>query len=255
MRFASLGSGSRGNATLVEAGNTLLLVDCGFSKKEVEARLARLGETATQIDAILVTHEHGDHCSGVAPLARHYNIPVYLSHGTAYFERLNGNFRQVLINAGDKFRIGDVEVSAVPVPHDAREPVQFCFRYANQQLGLLTDLGSITPHVIDSFGYCTGLLLEFNHDFDLLMQGPYPTSLKHRVASDFGHLNNVQSVEFIRQANMSRLQALAVGHLSPQNNTPEHVCRALDSVAEYHSANVTIASQSMGFNWVELTEN
>ncbi len=255
MRFASLGSGSKGNATLVEAGGTLLLIDCGFTRKETEMRMARLGASPGDLDAILVTHEHSDHCAGVGPLSRQYDIPVYLSHGTASSGKLDGLRTQTRFNADDAFQIGAVDVLAVPVPHDAREPVQYKFSHGAQQLGVLTDLGSLTPHLVEAFGGCTGLLLEFNHDLELLMNGPYPAALKRRVAGDFGHLNNQQSVEFLQRADTSRLRTLVAGHLSEQNNTPGHTQAALTRAAACHSASVTIACQSRGFDWVQLLES
>lgn len=253
MRFASLGSGSQGNATLVEAGDTLLLVDCGFSKRETEARLARLGVSPKAIDGILVTHEHGDHCSGVAAVSRGFQIPVFLSHGTASHPKLDGCYQQIRFNAEDCFGVGDISVCAVPVPHDAREPVQFRFTHGDHVLGVLTDLGSITPHVVEAFSGCTGMLLEFNHDLDLLMQGNYPAALKRRVSGDYGHLNNQQAADFLRVADTRRLHTLVAGHLSLQNNSPAHAQAALASCADSHDARVTLACQVLGFDWLSLS--
>ena len=254
MRFASLGSGSQGNATLVAADDTLLMVDCGFAPKEAEARLQRVGVTPASLDAILVTHEHGDHCAGVASLSKRHGIPVYLTHGTAATNRLSGCHQQVLVNAGARFSIGSITCSAVPVPHDAREPVQFRFDAGGWSLGILTDLGSITPHLVASFSGCDGLLLEFNHELDLLMQGPYPGTLKRRVAGDFGHLNNAQAGHLLSQLDNRRLRILVAGHLSQQNNSPEHALAALAGVAAHHGARIQVASQDSGFDWLSLLE-
>ena len=255
MRFASLGSGSKGNATLVSAGDTLLLVDCGFTYKETEQRLARLGVEAAAIDAILVTHEHGDHCSGVAALSKRHRIPVYLSHGTAASGRISGGYQQIKINAGDVFSVGDVAISAVPVPHDAREPTQFIFTQNRRRLGILTDLGSITPHVVEAYGSCHGLLLEFNHDTELLMRSSYPAALKRRVRGDYGHLNNDQAVELLSQLDTSCLNTLVAAHLSEQNNSPQHTLEALDRAADCHQARVILACQSAGFDWVSVADD
>ena len=252
MRFASLGSGSKGNATLIAAGNTMLLVDCGFTQKDTVSRLARLGVAPEQLDAILVTHEHGDHVSGVAALSRRYQIPVFLSHGTAASGKVNGAFSQVRINAGDTFSIGEIDVRSIPVPHDAREPIQFRLSYANHCLGILTDLGSITPHVIDAYSGCTALLLEFNHDLEMLRSGAYPVALKRRVASDFGHLNNLQAAQFLAAVDTQALRLVAVAHISEQNNTPEHALAALEAVADTHAAQVFVACQQQGFDWLAV---
>lgn len=252
MRFASLGSGSQGNATLVAAEDTLLLIDCGFKTKEVEARLNSLGVSPTDIDAILVTHEHGDHSAGVASLSRRHGLPVYLTHGTAATGRLAGCHQQVLINAGACFEIGSITVNAVPVPHDAREPVQYRFDADGLALGVLTDLGSITPYLVQHFSGCDGLLLEFNHELDLLMQGPYPATLKRRVAGDFGHLNNTQAATLLTQLDTSRLRVLVAGHLSQQNNSSDHAFAALAAVADHHEAEVYMASQDSGSDWFSV---
>lgn len=255
MRFASLGSGSKGNGTLVAAGDTMLLVDCGFNRRETEQRLARLGVTPEQLDAILVTHEHGDHANGVASLSRHYEIPVYLSHGTAASGKLDNVYEQLLLNAGDNFVIDAIAVQSIPVPHDAREPTQFRLSSGGCCLGILTDLGSITPHVIEAYSGCTGLFLEFNHDLTLLQSGSYPAALKRRVGGDYGHLNNHQAAELLKVLDNSQLKLLAVGHLSEQNNSRAHAQAALAEVADCHSAEVFIACQQEGFDWLYLSED
>ena len=253
MRFASLGSGSKGNATVVQANDTLLLVDCGFPAKETERRLDRLGVHPEQIDAILVTHEHGDHASGVAVLSRQWQIPVFLSHGTAASGRITDVHSLVCIDADSQFQVGDIQCEAVAVPHDAREPVQYCLSYAEERLGILTDLGSITPHVVAAFGNCTGLLLESNHDLDMLLQGPYPAALKKRVAGDFGHLNNQQAAQLLATANTERLRQLVIGHISEQNNSLIRAQQSLGQVLSSLTANVVFACQSEGFSWLELS--
>ncbi|MDB4299573.1 MBL fold metallo-hydrolase [bacterium] len=253
MQFASLGSGSKGNATLVAAGDTVVMVDCGFGRRETEYRLQRRGLAPTDIDAILVTHEHGDHASGVAALSKAHNIPVYITHGTLASGKVDGARKVVKINAGEDFLIGDIQVRAIPVPHDAREPVQFRFFYDDMSLGILTDLGSITPHVIEAFAACTGLLLEFNHDTDLLHAGPYPAMLKRRVGGDYGHLNNRQAIEFLMATDTSRLRALVAGHISEQNNSVESARAAVTSVAKGLPCEVVYACQGEGFSWLDLS--
>ncbi len=252
MRFASLGSGSKGNATVVQTSDTLLLVDCGFPAKETERRMARLGIRPEQLDAILVTHEHGDHAAGVAVVSRQWQVPVFLSHGTAASGRISDAYRLLCIDADTQFQVGDIHCEAIAVPHDAREPVQYCLRHGNERLGILTDLGSITPHVVAAFSNCTGLLLESNHDLDMLFQGPYPPALKKRVAGDFGHLNNQQAAQLLAMADTERLRHLVIGHISEQNNSLAHAQRSLEQVLSTLTANIVFAGQSEGFAWLEL---
>lgn len=251
IRFASLGSGSKGNATLVAAGDTLLMIDCGFSLRETLRRLARRGVTPDQLDAILVTHEHSDHISGVPGLSRTHRIPVYLTHGTAGTGRCDNSHELRTFNCGDRFNIGDVTVTTVPVPHDAAEPCQYRLESGDAALGVLTDLGAITPHVVEHYSSCDGLLLEFNHDTPMLMAGSYPTMLKHRVSGDWGHLNNGQSIELLRSVELGRLRHLVVAHISENNNTRELVEDALLTVLDGLDR-VVFANQSEGFEWLSL---
>lgn len=251
MRFASLGSGSRGNATLVAAADTLVLVDCGFSLRETSRRLARLGLSPEQLDAVLVTHEHSDHSSGVATLSRRHEVPVYLSHGTFHSGRCDGSHALHRFNSGDDFSIGSLQVQSVAVPHDAREPCQYRFRCGDVSLGLLTDLGSITPHVVESYRGCHGLLLEFNHDRELLRDGPYPPQLKRRVGGDWGHLNNEQAVALLNELGEDGPHCLVVAHISEKNNCTERARTALQA-AERQPAQVVWAAQDSGFDWVEV---
>lgn len=250
MQFASLGSGSKGNSTLVQAGDTLVMVDCGFSLRETVRRLDRLGVDARQLDAILVTHEHGDHCSGVAALSRKFEIPVHLTHGTASTGRCDGSHQHRLFNCEDAFDIGDLHIKAVAVPHDAAEPCQYRLSTMDVSLGILTDLGSITPHVVDNFRDCHSLLLEFNHDADMLRDGPYPAHLKRRVGGDWGHLNNAQAADFLQRIGAD-LQHLVVAHISAENNSLERAQRVImEALGSLDS--VTFAGQSQGFDWLTL---
>lgn len=251
MRFASLGSGSKGNATLVQGGGSLLMIDCGFSLRETTRRLARLGLEPAQLDAILVTHEHTDHCSGVARLSRQYRIPVYLTHGTSRSGRCDGSHELRTFNCGERFTLGDLQVDTVAVPHDAAEPCQYRLTMGDRRLGVLTDLGSITPHVVDSFSDCQGLLLEFNHDLALLHAGDYPPALKRRVGGDWGHLNNDQAAALLQQIGADSLRHLVVAHVSENNNCREKAELALRTVFDSLDR-VVWADQHEGFAWLEL---
>lgn len=254
MRFASLGSGSKGNALLIEAGNTLILLDCGFAPAEVCTRMSRLGLEADDLDAIIVTHEHGDHGGGVARLAARQDIPVYLTRGT--FSGLGGEARAVpgarFIDAYTAFGICDLEVRPYTVPHDAREPVQFVVSDGAARLGVLTDTGMPTPHIVETLSGVDALVLECNHDLDMLMNGPYPPQLKRRVAGRLGHLSNEASAEIVKAMDSSRLKHLIAAHLSEKNNTPELARAALAGALDCAPEWIGIATQEDGFAWREI---
>ncbi len=254
MWVASLGSGSKGNATLISSGETRILLDCGFPTREAINRLQHLSLEPTDIDAILVTHEHSDHISGVVGFAKAARAPVYATHGTGCQGRLKEISDWIVIDSESHFKIGKLSVTAVPVPHDAREPTQFCFSSDGLHLGVLTDLGYITPIVQQTFKGCQTLILEFNHDVDLLRKGPYPTALKKRVGGDYGHLNNLQALEFLEHLNSDQLKLLVAAHISQKNNSPECVNSILDKWTLRHQCEVLLADQSNGFGWLEVSK-
>lgn len=251
MEFASLGSGSKGNGTLVRSGKACLLVDCGFTLKETRQRLERLGVRPEDIAAILVTHEHSDHFSGVGPLARRFDLPVYMTAGTHKARDPGKLDRLHLISSHSAFTIGEFSVRPVPVPHDAREPVQFVIGANNRSLGLLTDLGSLTPHIIEAYRSCDGLVLESNHCVDMLWNGPYPASLKTRVAGNWGHLSNQQAANFLDQIDHSALRSLVIAHLSEQNNHIDLVDPLMPEALK-RDGRLTYACQHQGFSWIDL---
>ncbi|WP_227367568.1 MBL fold metallo-hydrolase [Halomonas sp. M20] len=249
LRFASLGSGSKGNATLVSDGETHVLIDCGFGLRETEKRLARLGLHPRQLAAVLVTHEHGDHIRGVGALARRYDLPIYLTTGTWLSRRLGEVPHHRLLVPQVRFAIGGLEIDPVTVPHDAREPVQFCISARQRRLGVLTDLGHPTAHVIQAFSGCDALILECNHDPRMLAEGPYPPRLKHRVGGNWGHLANGQAHALLRQIGMDRLQHIVCSHISEQNNRPELAREALIPLLDGDESRLVIAAQDKGFEW------
>ena len=253
LRFASLGSGSKGNSTLIECGNTRILIDCGFTLVETERRLQRLGCSADSLSAILVTHEHGDHAAGVGRLSRRYQIPVYLTVGT--FKAINDKtFTQTqFINLKQNFAIGDLEVTPFSVPHDAREPCQFIVSDGAVRLGVLTDTGSYTEEMLEKLQGLQGLMLECNYETDLLMNGPYPYLLKERVSGRYGHLSNQQAVELLKQLSIDKLQYLVGMHLSEVNNLPIHAYRSLCNGVGGASEGLKLASQHEGLGWHTLT--
>ncbi len=258
MRFTSLGSGSEGNALVVEVSaglsSTRLMMDCGFGLAETEARLARAGLLPADLDGIVVTHEHSDHIGGVARFARRHSIPVWLTHGTAKVLRENSLPAALLhyIDPHAAFAVGDIAVTPYYVPHDAYEPVQFVFSDGAVRLGVLTDTGTLTAHIEDTLSGCDALVLECNHDLDMLMNGAYPASLKKRVAGKFGHLDNATAAELLRRIDCSKLKHLIAAHLSQSNNLPELARTALAAVLGCETGWVGIASQDEGFAWREL---
>ena len=252
VRIASIGSGSKGNGTLLAVADTLILIDCGFSLKEAERRLFDLGVSPSDLSAILVTHEHGDHASGVAALSRRYSIPAYMSHGTHLTGRCSDVHHAVCFDAGDSFSIDEIAVSSIMVPHDARQPCQYIFGVGGLKLGLLTDVGHVTPHILESYQYCDYLILEFNHDLTMLNSGPYPPSLKRRVGGDLGHLNNQQAAELLFHAEHPGLKRVLIAHISQQNNSLEAVESAIKQRLGAHFHKHQFATQEAGFDWISL---
>lgn len=258
MRFASLGSGSKGNALVVEAGKTRILLDCGFGPKNLGERLARLGVEPDTLDAILITHEHSDHVAGAFPCARRFGAALYMTHGTLSAVRLSKQSLDItavdlqLIDSHHAVEIGDLSIQPFPVPHDAREPVQFVFSDGKHRLGVLTDLGFSTPHVERQLSGCDALVLECNHDADMLVQGDYPPSLKQRISGRLGHLDNATAAALLARLDNSRLQHIVAAHLSEQNNTPALAQAALAAVLGCADDWIGVADQELGSAWRSL---
>ena len=256
MRFASLGSGSAGNALVAEVGATRLMVDCGFGIRDTEQRLARLGLTAENLDGILVTHEHDDHAGGVFKFAAKHNITVWITHGTlrAAQRYIPEGFRAPLmvIDSHTCFSVGRLEVHPFPVPHDAGEPVQYVLSDGMRKLGVLTDTGSSTPHIEHMLSGCHALVLECNHDLEMLMNGPYAWPLKKRVSSRYGHLDNATSAGLLAKLDNTRLQHLMAAHLSEKNNTPALATGALAQALGCEQEWIGVATQNEGFAWRQI---
>ncbi|BBI98967.1 MBL fold metallo-hydrolase [Ferrigenium kumadai] len=254
MKFASLGSGSEGNALLVAAGRTQVLMDCGFGLNDSISRLARLGVVPDQLSGIVVTHEHGDHIGGVVRLARKFNLPVWLTHGTLRSQaRVFADAVRVNeIDPHRPFAIGDLEIFPYPVPHDAAEPVQFVFSDGVRRLGVLTDAGCNTAHIEQTLNGCHALVLECNHDSEMLRNGDYPYSLKQRVGGRFGHLSNREAANILSRLDVGRLQHLVAAHLSSRNNMPQLAVQALCDVLGCEADWVGVATQEEGFAWREI---
>lgn len=255
MRFASIGSGSDGNGTLVSnGGEGSILLDCGFSAKDAVARMAGRGIAPADLAGILVTHEHTDHIKGVARLANLYRIPVFTTWGT-FIGKLNGELDESLLNLivpGEAFVLAGMQVDPVAVPHDAREPCQFVFASGLARLGILTDAGSITRQMVARYQHCDALMLECNHDLRMLAEGPYPASLKRRVAGAMGHLNNQQAADMLRQVGHDGMQHVIVTHISQKNNTPELAVQALLDSQGCRADVIRVAGQKSGLDWCTI---
>ena len=256
MRFASLGSGSQGNALVAEAGRTRLMLDCGFTVQETESRLARAGLAPADLAGIIVTHEHGDHGDGVFPFARRFGIPVWLTYGTLLALREAGASDEQcslnLIDSTRAFSVGDLLVQPFTVPHDAREPVQYVLSDGARRLGVLTDTGCSTVHIESNLSGCDALVLECNYDPAMLEGGPYPPSLKARIASRLGHLDNRTSGEILAALDRGRLKHVIAAHLSQTNNTPRLARAALAQAFACDPQWIEVATQEEGFGWRDL---
>jgi phosphoribosyl 1,2-cyclic phosphodiesterase len=268
MRFSSLGSGSEGNALLIESGDgartSRILIDCGFRLREVEKRLRSAGVEPGDLDGILVTHEHSDHVGGVFRLSRAHQIPVFITHGTL---RGSAGDTSETVSAGEaahetlvrvvtpdqSFEVAGLQIMPVAVPHDAREPVQFVVCDGRVRLGVLTDIGHGTSHVQRAYSGVDALVLECNHDRELLAANArYPEVLKRRISGPWGHLANDAAAEILSAIERNRLRRVVAAHLSRQNNTPELARRSLAAVLGANENEVDVADQDSGLSWIEL---
>ena len=257
MRFCSLGSGSGGNATVVEAhGSTRtsrVLIDCGFSARELESRLARAGLQSSDLDAVFVTHEHGDHVGCAVALARRHRLPLWMSRGTwrAIGEPDADGLLQ-FARDGQPIGVGDLLLNPYTVAHDAQEPLQLRVSNGALHLGVLTDVGSITPHLLANLQGCDALLLECNHDRELLEQSRYPASLKARIGGRYGHLSNDTAAEILAACVHGGLRHLVAAHLSEQNNRPDLARMALAQACGGTPQDIVVADPQQGFGWLSL---
>ena len=253
MKFCSLGSSSSGNSYLVSKNNTNILVDSGFSVTELESRMSQRELKPSEITAIFLTHEHDDHSKGVFAFAEKHNKPIYLTYGTLKMcqkkIKKSYNLKINIISPLDTLNLHDFTIYIIPVPHDAREPVQFKFKSEEKTLAIITDLGFGNNELINSIQQINALILESNHDENLLNQSKYPKNLKDRIRSNYGHLSNEDSLEILRKINLDYLKWLGAAHLSKENNSPELV---KDSWKKVFQDNINIIDPDFGLPWISI---
>lgn len=258
MRFASLGSGSEGNALLIQTDTSLVMLDCGFNLRETELRLARLGCKPGDLSAVVITHEHSDHIGSAYSFTRRYQLPLYMTHGTyqATHDRITHRVKEALdihfCRADQPFSIGNLTLSPFTVPHDAREPVQFVFTTNNAKFAALTDVGMPTPYLIEHLQKLDALVLECNHDSEMLAQSNYPASLKVRIGGNFGHLANHAASYILAQLKHPKLKLVVAAHLSQQNNCKQ---RVLEELSRVYQGPIHIACQHQGFDWFAVDDS
>ncbi len=241
LSFVSLASGSTGNASVVCNGRDALLVDCGISCKQVLLRMEAAGLSTSQLRGILVTHEHSDHVAGVRVTAQRLGLPVYMTVSCAQAAKLPESIEVRYFVAGVRFQVAGLEVEPYRVPHDSVDPVGFVIGSGPDRVGICTDLGSVTALVIDKLRSCQVVLLEFNHDVKMLMDGPYPWSLKKRVRGRHGHLSNEQAAQILQSLGDGVLEVVLLAHLSEKNNRPDlALSAARRAVAEGHNRPVRV---------------
>ena len=256
LRFRSLASGSSGNATLIEGSDglhrTRVLVDCGLGLRQLIARLAVEGIGPADLDGIFITHEHGDHIGCAPMLVARYGVPLWTSAGTAQYAAFAGLESALnLVRDGQVFAIGGLQLHPFTVPHDAREPLQLRCTDGDRVLGLMTDIGHVTGHALAALAGCHALVLESNHDVELLAQSRYPDFLKRRVGGQHGHLSNVQAAAALGALHHDRLNTVVAAHLSERNNRPDLVTRAFAAVLGCGEADVLLAERH-GRGWLDV---
>ncbi len=257
MRFSVLASGSSGNALYVETENARVLIDAGLSCRETELRLGLVGVRATGLDALIITHEHSDHIRGAGPLARRFDLPLYINHKTLERGRktLGDLPKPVIVQTGQSLTINDLTVETFTKCHDAADPLGLILSFDGTRVGLATDLGRTTRLVVDRLRECHALVVEFNHDREMLEEGPYPLDLKRRIRGPDGHLSNEQAGDLIRVISHQDLNCLVLAHLSKINNHPRKARReAAEALRDsgFTGAKILLGEQDAPSPMIEL---
>lgn len=257
MHFSVLGSGSKGNSVYIEAANTGILIDNGFSGKEVESRLRLIDRSLDNISAICVTHEHNDHVAGVGVLSRRCKVPIYANLGTmkGAEKRMGKPFGFVEFETGDEFQIQDLVVRSFRISHDTADPVGFVVSDGRKYLGYCTDTGKVSKLMELRLARCHGLILEFNHNLEMLKNGPYPLMLQQRVRSSQGHLENEDAALFLKNLVHHKLRTTVLAHLSETNNRPELAhAAAISSLPLDYDGELLLAEQQKPTRLISLDE-
>lgn len=257
MRLCSIASGSSGNCIYVGSEATHLLVDVGISGKRTEAGLKELEVSPKDLDGILVTHEHADHIAGIGVLARRYEVPIYATSGTIKAIQECSSVGKideglfVEVQADKKLTIKDIVVNPMRISHDAAEPVAYRFSYGSKRVAICTDLGVYNDYTVECLRGMDALLLEANHDVNMLQVGPYPYYLKQRILGDRGHLSNENSGRLLSKILHDKLSTIILGHLSLENNLPELAYEAVrmeitlgDNPYKAEDFNIQVAKRS-----------
>ena len=244
LTLCTLASGSRGNSIYISDGQTRLLVDAGLSAKEIQRRMQAVGLNPSELDGLIVSHEHSDHIQGIGVLSRRYKLPVYLTHATylaaARLGKLHGSHH---FQCGSPFQIGTLKVHPFSISHDAKDPAGFTIGRNGKRIGIATDLGKATVMVSDHLSGCGLIVLEANHDSRMLEEGPYPWHLKQRIRGRSGHLSNLESRNLLAQIQHAHLKYVVLAHLSETNNTAEKAFSEVASAIPHLTAKILVANQ------------
>ncbi|MCL2396534.1 MAG: MBL fold metallo-hydrolase [Defluviitaleaceae bacterium] len=226
INFCTIASGSSGNSVFVSTDQTKILIDAGLSGRAIETNMAGVGINCADLTAIFITHEHTDHIQGAGVLSRRYNVPLYLTRGTWQYAQKYGTLgkiaqeNQMMITPDTAVILGDMKVKPFAIPHDAAEPVGYTIQAHGRKIAVATDLGHINPNVAENFYDADIVMIESNHDLDMLQYGPYPAHLKRRILSDIGHLSNVSCGAFLADIFGPKTKYIFLAHLSQENNRP-----------------------------------
>lgn len=225
IRYSVLASGSTGNAIFVQTDSTAILIDAGLSGKQIEEAIRQIGATTDCLSAVFVTHEHTDHIKGAGVLSRRYKIPIFSNHGTwlgmqGMIGEVKSDYYERFVT-GEQMAIGDLKVESFAISHDSNDPVGYCVYCGNTKIAVATDMGYVNDKIKHALIDADALVIEANHDVDMLRVGPYPWHLKQRILSDHGHLSNESAGELLTEIITSNTQCVHLAHLSQENNLPE----------------------------------